>query len=1202
MENNSEEVIKYDHKEHVLKVSDTYVGSVEPTSEEHYILVNKKTENSGNETDENNEESSPELMMKKSNITFTPGEYKIFDEIVVNCVDQVVRTNQKIREGDASQIPVKNIKINFDREEGFISVMNDGEGIPVKIHGKEKIYIPELIFGHLLTSANYEKKNKTTGGKNGYGAKLANIFSLKFVVETIDHRTGKKYIQEFTDNMSNVGKPKITSNKGKPYTKITYYPDFKRFGHKENKLSDDMIKLITKRTYDISAVTHSSVNVFLNGNKIEYKSFEKYTDLYLGSDRDEVPRVYQEFGERWSICVAINPNQSFEQVSFVNGITTYQGGKHVDYIVNQLCKKLTEYTEKKKKIKVKTSSFKENIMVFVKSTINDPSFTSQVKEFLTTPASKFGSKCDMDTKFIDRVAKMGLMDLAINLNNFKDNKDLKKTDGKKKGTIRGIPKLDDANWAGGPKSHECTLILTEGDSAKTLAISGLSVIGRDKYGVFPLKGKPLNVKGEDMIKKIGDNVEISNLKKILGLVSGMKYTDRKQLRYGSIMVMADQDEDGSHIKGLLFNVFQSLWPELFKMEGFNKSMLTPIVKASKGAQIHSFYNLGDYEQWKETNNSGKGWHIKYYKGLGTSTPKEAKEYFRNMKLVNYVFEDIKSDEAIELAFNKTRADDRKKWLADYDRYNVLDYSNENVTHTDFINKELIHFSNSDNKRSIPSVIDGLKTSHRKILFCAFKKKLNKEIKVAQFAGYVSEHGGYHHGEASLMGSIVNMSQDYISSNNINLLEPIGQFGSRIEGGHDSAQPRYIFTKLPPIITKIFNPDDNKILNYLDDDGFMVEPDSYIPIIPMILVNGTKGIGTGWSTFVPSYNPRDIISNIKRKIKGEEMIEMVPWYRNFKGNIEEVSKNMYISRGIYNSINDNTVIIEELPIKTWTDEYKADLESLIIETGKDKDKKKKYLRNYNSYCSDTAVKFELTFNRDIKSKLMKINVQKSNSKNKDYCRNNFEKVFKMVSKINCTNMVLYDANGKLKKYKSTLEIIDDYYEVRFKYYGLRKTNMLNNLEKELLVLNAKIRFIMEFIEGKIVISNRTKKNLIEQLEQGDYPKIGQNGSGGGEEENYTGNYDYLIKMPIYNLTKDKIDELNKENDIKSKMFKDIEGKTLEFMYLEDLEDLLLEYDKFEKDKVSKLDDPIKKKKVTKGKGTKVSKDSTGLKKKINKKKK
>ena len=285
---------------------------------------------------------------------------------------------------------------------------------------------------------------------------------------------------------------------------------------------------------------------------------------------------------------------------------------------------------------------------------------------------------------------MGLMETAISLSNFKENKDLKKTDGKKKSTIRGIPKLDDANWAGGPKSDQCTLILTEGDSAKSLAISGLEIIGRDRYGVFPLRGKVLNVKGEDknIAKKIADNAEITNLKKILGLQSDKKYQSTKDLRYGSVMLMTDQDEDGSHIKGLLFNLFQSLWPELFKMEGFNKSMLTPIVKATKGKKIVSFYNLSDYEKWKEGN---KGWNIKYYKGLGTSTPKEAKEYFRDMKVVNYVFEEKESDEAIELAFNKKRTNDRKQWLAQYQRENVLDFKDSNVTHRDFINKELIHF-------------------------------------------------------------------------------------------------------------------------------------------------------------------------------------------------------------------------------------------------------------------------------------------------------------------------------------------------------------------------------------------------------------------------------------------------------------------------------------------------------------------------------
>ena len=760
--------------------------------------------------------------MVKESITFCPGEYKIFDEILVNALDQYVRINQKIQAGE-DLIPVKNIRVSFDTEENCISVQNDGEGISTEIHPTENIHIPELIFGNLLTSGNYDQKNKITGGKNGYGGKLANIFSTHFILETVDSWNQKKYVQHFRDNMSVKEKPKITACKNRPYTKITYYPDFAKFNQKSLKLTPGILKLITKRTYDAAAITGNQVNVFLNDVKLECKSFEKYVNLFLG----ESPKQYLDINDRWSICVAISPHQQFDQVSFVNGITTYQGGKHVEYITNQVTKKLADYIQKKKKVTVKTAYIKENIFVFIRSSINDPSFNSQVKEFLTTPISKFGSKAELTDKYIDKLAKMGLMDLAINLSAFKENKDLKKTDGKKKTTLRGIPKLDDANWAGGPKSSQCTLILTEGDSAKSLAISGLSIIGRDKYGVFPLKGKILNVKGDDknLSKKILENAEITNLKKIIGLQSDRKYNDTQDLRYGSVMLLTDQDEDGSHIKGLLFNLFQSLWPELFRMPDFTKSMLTPLVKVThnKTKKVTSFYNLSDYDAWNESTENGKGYSIKYYKGLGTSTPKEAKEYFREFKMVNYVFEPQKSDAAIELAFNKKKADSRKKWLSTYDRNEVLDYKSSEVTHEDFINRELKHFSNSDNRRSIPSMVDGLKTSQRKILYCAFKKKLKHEIRVAQFAGYVSENGGYHHGEASLQGAIVNMAQDFVGSNNINLLEPIGQFGSRIMGGADSAQPRYIHTKIPDIIPHIFVPEDNLVLDYLLDDGQMVEP-------------------------------------------------------------------------------------------------------------------------------------------------------------------------------------------------------------------------------------------------------------------------------------------------------------------------------------------------------------------------------------------
>lgn len=1151
--NTTQDIKKYTHVEHVLKIPDTYIGSTELSTEDLWVY-----------DEEHNK-------MVKETLTFCPGEYKIFDEILVNALDQYVRINQKIQAGEKNLLPVKNIRVSFDTDENCISVQNDGEGISVELHPTENIHIPELIFGNLLTSGNYDKKNKITGGKNGYGGKLANIFSTHFILETVDSWNQKKYVQHFRDNMSVKEKPTITACKSKPYTKITYYPDFAKFNQKSLQLTPSILKLITKRTYDAAAITGQNVNVYLNDKKLECKSFEKYVNLFLG----DAPKQYLDVNERWSICVAVNPNQQFDHVSFVNGITTYQGGKHVEYITNQVTKKLADYIQKKKKVSVKTAYIKENLFVFIRSSINDPSFNSQVKEFLTTPISKFGSKCELNDKFIDKLAKMGLMDLAINLSAFKENKDLKKTDGKKKTTLRGIPKLDDANWAGGPKSQECTLILTEGDSAKSLAISGLSIIGRDKYGVFPLRGKVLNVKGDDknLAKKILENTEITNLKKIIGLQSDKKYTDTRDLRYGSIMVLTDQDEDGSHIKGLLFNLFQTLWPELFRMETFTKSMLTPLVKVThnKTKKVTSFYNLSDYETWKEATENGKGYGIKYYKGLGTSTPKEAKEYFRELKMVNYVFEPDKSDAAIELAFNKKLADSRKEWLSTYNRDEVLDYKNPTVTHRDFINMELKHFSNSDNRRSIPSLVDGLKVSQRKILYCAFKKKLKNEIRVAQFAGYVSENGGYHHGEASLQGAIVNMAQDFVGSNNINLLEPIGQFGSRIMGGADSAQPRYIHTKIPDIIPHIFVPEDNYVLDYLQDDGLMVEPTHYVPILPMILVNGAEGIGTGWSTFVPSHNPLEIIHNLKlllKKVEGKvvtrnsldqvELNHLQPWYRGFTGDIVKHNTHCYLSYGKYEVKNKAQIEVTELPIRTWTDKYKEYLETLLIETGKDK-KKTQCLRNYSSQSTDTLVRFTLSMTGDTLD-----NLQKSNAVNTEG-QNKIQKTFKLTSKINTSNMVLYNAKGFLQKYQNANDILKDYFMVRHHLYVKRKAYQIKALERELKIINARVRFILEFIEGKIQIAKKTKQNLIEQLIDGEFPNLNLTSEEMGEMDikkvMSDSGYDYLIKMPIYNLTQERIDELMKEKDEVQNKYEYISEITVEKIWLGELKTLETQYQKF-----------------------------------------
>ena len=1096
----NDEVVKLDHRTHIYKLPDTYIGSIEKSLETQYLK---------------NEDNK----FEKNDIEFIPGEYKIFDEIIVNALDQYIRTN----ENSDCKDKVKNIDVTVDKESGEICVKNDGEGIKIEMHSKEKVYNPELIFGHLLTSTNYNEKTlKHVGGKNGYGAKLTNIFSKKFTVETCDGN--KLFKQTFYDNMSRKDAPIITKYKGKQYTLIRYIPDYDKF--KIEGLTDNMMKIMEKRTYDVAAFTNSA-HITFNGEKLDIKSFKDYTNMYIDDDTE---KYYEKINDRWEAVICLNDDQVFEPISFVNGINTCKGGKHVDYVVNQVTKKLSEYITKKKKMTIKPQFIKDNIRIFIKCTIDNPAFSGQTKEFMTTNKDKFGSECIISDKFINQVAKIGIIERAIELFELKNSKGLKKHDGKKQNRIKGLPKLEDANWAGTKKSDECTLILTEGDSAKSMAMAGMSIIGRDKYGVFPLKGKILNVKDNMNGKKLLENAEISNIKKIMGLASNKDYKDTKELRYGKLLILTDQDEDGSHIKGLLFNLFESLWPSLYKLDGFLNTMLTPVIKIKHGSKEKSFYSVKDYDKWIQTDENIGKWITKYYKGLGTSTPKEAKEYFKKPKFVNYTSKTSADSDAIHLAFSKNddSANKRKDWLSDYNCDNTLDYKSKSVSIEDFVHDDLKHFSVSDNVRSLPNIIDGLKPSQRKVLYCCKKRNLTtKEIRVAQLAGYVSEHGAYHHGETSLHGTIVNMAQDFMGSNNINLLDPIGQFGTRFMGGKDSAQPRYIHTKLMPVTNLLFNKLDEPVYKYNVDDGMEVEPVYYVPILPLGLINGSQGIGTGWSTDIPKFNPLDIITNIKHKLNGKDYNDMIPFVHGFKGSITKKNSNTFVSKGIY-EVKHGKIIVTELPIGMWTDTYKTFLESLIIDS-KNKSKKQ-IIRYYNSHSTDTDVNFEIVMNED--------DLWDLNKYNEKIGMTNLEKTFKLASQINLSNIVAFDSHNKIKKYSNINDILDEYIELRMSYYDKRKEYLLGQLQKEIDVLSIKIRFINEFIEGKIIINNKSKSNIIEQLEKGEYPM---------ENESY----DYLLKMPIYNLTKDKIDEFNANLENKQSEHKNLLAKDNKELWLDDI---------------------------------------------------
>jgi DNA topoisomerase-2 len=350
---------------------------------------------------------------------------------------------QAITNGQTDCIPVSNIEITIE-EDGTIIMLNDGNGIDVAEHPEHKIWIPEMIFGHLRTSTNYDKtEKKIVGGKNGFGFKLVLIWSSFGSIETVDHIRGLKYKQEFKNNLDEICKPSITKcTKSKPYTKITFKPDYKRLGI--DGLTPDFIAYLKKRIYDIAAITDKTLKVKYNGSIVPVKNFNNYIDLYIGG-KDEGKRVYEDGGERWEYAVALSPNHEFIQVSFVNGICTSKGGKHVEYILNQITRKLGDYIEKKKKIKVNPNSIKEQIILFIRCDIENPAFDSQTKDYMNTPSSKFGSSCVVSDKFIEKLAKMGVMDAACAISELKESKAAKKTDGTKSKNIRGIPKLIDAN-------------------------------------------------------------------------------------------------------------------------------------------------------------------------------------------------------------------------------------------------------------------------------------------------------------------------------------------------------------------------------------------------------------------------------------------------------------------------------------------------------------------------------------------------------------------------------------------------------------------------------------------------------------------------------------------------------------------------------------------------------------------------------------
>jgi DNA topoisomerase II len=1069
---------KLDQISHILKRSDMYVGSTRMLNDDEWIFDQDK--------------------IQKREIEYNPGLLRIFVEVLSNVIDNVWRSQEQ-------SIATEKITIIIDNE--MISVTNDGRGIPFTNYKDTDIPIPELIFGHLLTSTNYnDQEERLTSGRNGLGVKLTNVFSKKFEIELHNKDTQQIYKQKWENHMRKCHSPSIKSKAVKSnMVCIKFYPDFSCFGL--DGMTPDILSMFSKYCVDTAMIT--KLPVTLNKDKIKIKQFMDYVKMYPVNSKECIVLEKKEDMD----LVLCSSDNGYQEIVFTNGVFNKQGGVHIDNIMNEICKSLLTKINTKLKSSLTVKDLKPHFTVFLNCKLVNPSFNNQSKDRLMSPNMKY----KFDPKYVTNIMKWEFVEKIKENIQMKELKTIKKMERKR---VR-IEGYDPANLSGTKRSSECTLILSEGLSSKSYGINGMNIgidgkKGRDYFGVLPLRGVLMNARNATL-QSIMNNKEIMNIASILNL----KYNHENKiedLNYGKLLILVDSDKDGIHIASLILNFIDVLYPSLLKQE-FVYMMLTPIAKINDNV----FYNEYDYVSFLKSHETSKNLKIKYYKGLGTSSAQEIKETF-GKKIVKFVLDD-EAKHHLNKVFHQKFADQRKEWLANYDINSYIPIQEECLI-SNYINHELIKFSIYDCERNIPNLFDGLKISQRKILYSVIKRNLhykNKSMKIAQLGGYVAEVSNYHHGENCLFDTITKMTQSFVGTNNYPLLYPDGNCGSRNNLGKDAANARYIYTRMQEYTPHIFMKEDDSNLNYQYEDNEYVEPDFYIPIIPMILVNGCQtAIGTGWSSTLPAFNLEDILKYINiwldNKDKNIEIpfidVDIKPYWKNFKGEIQKISDVKYISRGIFKVSDKGKYVIEEIPVYVSIDKYKEFLESLVDD---------KNIKNFKNYSTTNNIHFEFNL-----------------------C-GNFEATYeslKLTNTINLTNMVLFTKNKKLHKFHSITEILGTFCNERYDRYITRKKHMVRKLKKNISILENKHRFLQMILSNEIILNKYQDNEDI-------YKLLLSLKFMNDEDEKFS----YLLNIPIRSMTKTRLLELEQSIKNSKKELSDLERTTITNMWRNDLKTLV-----------------------------------------------
>lgn len=1103
-----------------------------------------------------------------------PAVFSLFNELVCNATDNKCR--------DGAGIVMTTIRVDIDEGPGgAFKVTNDGAALSTRKFN-EDLYQITVAFGRFQAGTNFKKKDNETGesskqykhtiGQNGVGSKGTNVFSREFTVCITNADEKKTFQQKWENNMKLEGDPMIERcSKKNNSTTVSWVPDWEKLNMPEQcaGLTKEIKAALESLVYHASLCT--PVRVFLNGKELtKMKTPQHFIQAFGGEKPFATDVVCNASGQPvFSICCASRPENMDRGVmeAFVNG-TRCPEGTHVDMMLERIRKiVLAKARKKDSDVSIKTTTLRNEMVVVATMLIDSPSFDSQLKTNMDTRASKFGFSWEPSTKFKDSLEKSPIVQRVISASKADQDAKLQKTTKLTKG-IPSIAKYEPAMHAG-KKGVECSLILCEGDSAKGLAIAGLTVIGRENYGVFPLKGKLLNTRNMSAKKLLdGSHPEVSNLIRILGLEIGKVYDveSAAALPYRWVLTMTDQDVDGDHIQGLILNMLTSCFPSLFKvLPDFVRRLATPVIRVTlPGGSRENFFSEVEYHAWREqrvANGEATG-TLKYYKGLGTSTAADARLYFGQLEenSINILHTGEPSDVALDEWFDEKKAACRRDFLQNrYDAKSFVDYSQENISIEKFIHDGLSHFSHSDNRRSIPDMVDGLKPSQRKVLFCVRDRNLTTDVKVAQLQAIVAERTAYHHGEVSLGLTIIGMACDYTFTNNVSLIVPSGSFGTR-HAKNDAASVRYIYTRLDAICNYIYRTEDDAVLEYNTEDGHTIEPVRFVPIVPMILINGASGIGTGWRTDVPCFNPVDVIeacefyvdqfstlmeddedqfdiaarcdrvNALLHEQQPPKITSLLPWYRNFNGQITDNGGGVFSTTGVY-EVKGDDVVITELPVNTVTDDYYEDLRKRVCRSHGDTDIEK-FCHRIDKYNSDTNV----------------LIILRSSQERIEAVQAELPKLLKIKNNLTA-RMNLFPPTEDRPVKCEIQEIFYSFGKERLQLYGKRIAHQIRKLEKQLRIAHNKSRYIKEVRDGTHIVSSFQD----EAEESAALVAKGYSGEPG---------FDYLLHMRLQSLNEKKYEALQKDVERITEELEDLKKKTPATTWRAELTELRLELSKYE----------------------------------------